>query len=99
MLFSSVGGQQRIGDNKECRRIASDFDSHADAAVRCGAHCPMEHILGFTWSQWMLPLGECLSRIAPAAAMVNEFVETTQNTNKTPLLASDYCTCLLVKAI
>jgi hypothetical protein len=26
----------------------------------------------------------------PAAAMVNEFVETTQNTNKTQLLASNY---------
>ena len=28
----------------------------------------------------------------PAAAMVNEFVETTQNTNKTQLLASNYDT-------
>jgi hypothetical protein len=32
----------------------------------------------------MQPSGECLRRrrIAPAAAMVDEFVETTQNTNK-----------------
>jgi hypothetical protein len=30
----------------------------------------------------MPPLGKCLGRIAPAAAMVNEFVETTQYTNK-----------------
>jgi hypothetical protein len=30
----------------------------------------------------MQPLGECLRRIAAAAAMVDEFVETTQNTNK-----------------
>jgi hypothetical protein len=58
----------------------------------------MEHIPGFTQSHWMSPLGECLSCIAPAAAMVNEFVETTQNTNKTQLLASDYRTFLLVKA-
>jgi hypothetical protein len=36
--------------------------------------------------------GKCLRRIAPAAAMVNEFVETTQNTNKTQLLASNYST-------
>jgi len=63
MLFSYVGGQQRIGDNKKCRRIAGDFDSHADAAVRCGAHHPMEHIPGFTSSHWMPPSGECLSRI------------------------------------
>jgi hypothetical protein len=37
----------------------------------------------------MPPLGKCLRRIPPAAAMVNEFVETTQNTNKTQLLASN----------
>ena len=40
----------------------------------------------------MPPLGKCLRRIALAAAMVNEFVETTQNTNKTQLLASNYGT-------
>jgi hypothetical protein len=41
----------------------------------------------------MPPLGKCLRRIAPAAAMmVNESVETTQNTNKTQLLASNYST-------
>ena len=40
----------------------------------------------------MPPSVECLRRIAPAAAMVNEFVETTQNTNKTQLLASNYGT-------
>ena len=40
-----------------------------------------------------MPLsGECLRSIAPAAAMVNEFVITTQNTNKTQLLASNYGT-------
>jgi hypothetical protein len=42
---------------------------------------PWQYIHGFTRSHWMLPLGKCLRRIAPAAAMVNEFVETTQNTN------------------
>jgi hypothetical protein len=49
----------------------------------------MEHIQGFTQSHWMPPPGECLCRIAPAATMVDEFVETTQNTNKTQLLASN----------
>jgi len=38
------------------------------------------------------PSGKCLCRIAPAAAMVNEFVETTQNTNNTHLLTSNYGT-------
>ncbi len=36
----------------------------------------------------MQPSGEFLRRIAPAAAMVDEFVETTQNTNKKLFLAS-----------
>jgi hypothetical protein len=40
----------------------------------------------------MLPSGKCLRRITPAAAMVNKFVETTQNTNKTQLLAINYGT-------
>jgi hypothetical protein len=52
----------------------------------------MEHIPGFTRSRWMPPLGECLHHIAPAAAMVNEFVENTQNTYKKLFLASDYDT-------
>jgi len=40
----------------------------------------------------MLPLGECLRRITPAATMVDEFVENTLNTNKTQLLPSNYGT-------
>jgi hypothetical protein len=40
----------------------------------------------------MPPSGKCLRPIAPAAAMVNNFVETTQNTNKTHFLASNYGT-------
>jgi hypothetical protein len=34
----------------------------------------------------MPPSGKCLRHIAPAATKVNEFVGTTQNTNKTQLL-------------
>jgi len=45
----------------------------------------------------MPPSGECLHRIVPAAAMVDGFVETTLNTNKTQLLPSNYGTfCALV---
>ncbi len=40
----------------------------------------------------MPPSGECLRRIAPAAVIVNEFVETTRNTSKTQLLPSNYGT-------
>jgi hypothetical protein len=65
--------KQIIGDDEKCRRIAGDFDCHADAARRCGAHHPMEHIQGFILSHWMLPSVECLRRIALAAAMVIDF--------------------------
>ena len=92
MLFSYGSGRKRIDGNKKCRRIDGNFYCHGDAAVRRGAHRPMEHVQGFTGSHWMPPSGKCLRRIAPAAAMVNEFVETTQNTNKTQLLASNYST-------
>jgi hypothetical protein len=78
--LSTVVGDNGIND-KKCRESAGDFDHHADAAVRCGAHRPLEHILGFTRSHWMLPSGKCLCRIAPAAAMVDKYIENTQNTN------------------
>jgi hypothetical protein len=81
--------KQIIGDNEKCRQIAGNFDHHADVAVQWGVHCPMKHIQGFTRSHWMLPSGECLCRIAPAAVMVHEFVENTQNTNKKLFSASN----------
>jgi hypothetical protein len=40
----------------------------------------------------MPSLGKCLRRIAPVAAVVEEFAETTENTNKTQFLASNYGT-------
>ena len=40
----------------------------------------------------MLPSDKCLHRIAPAANMVDEFVETILNTNKIQLLSSNYGT-------
>jgi hypothetical protein len=73
-------------------KCAGDFDHYADGVVQCRAHRPMEHILGFTRSHWMLPSGECLRRIAPAAAMVDKYIENTQNTNKKLFLASNYST-------
>jgi hypothetical protein len=93
MLFSYDGtGRLRIDGNKNCRRIDDNFVCYGNAAVRREAHRPMEHIQGFTRSHWMPPLGECLRRIALAAAMVEEFESNAQNTNKTQLLASNYGT-------
>jgi hypothetical protein len=52
----------------------------------------MEHIQGCIRSHWIPPSGECLRHIAPMAAIVDKFIETTQNTNKTQLLLSNYST-------
>jgi len=89
MLFCYVSGQKQIGNNKKCRRIAGNFDCHADAAVQRGAHRPIEHIQSFTRSHWMPPSGECLCRIFLAANIVGGFVETTLNINKTQHLPSN----------
>jgi hypothetical protein len=48
---------------------------HGDAAVRCGAHCPIEHVKGFTGSHWMPPSGKCLGCNALVAAMVKELLK------------------------
>jgi hypothetical protein len=90
--LSTVVGDNGIDNNKKCRESAGDFDHHADAAVRCRVHRPMEHILGFIRSHWMPPPGEFMRHIAPAAAMVAEYIENTQNTNKKIFLDSNYGT-------
>jgi len=82
-------GQQQNRRDKKCRQIDDDFDDQAYAAVRRGVHRLMKHIQGFTRRHWMQPSGECLCRMAPAAVMVDEFIETTHNTNKTQILASN----------
>jgi hypothetical protein len=77
-----VVGDNGINNNKKCWESAGDFNHHADAAVQCRAHHPMEHIPGFIRSHWMPLLGKCLCRIAPTATTVDEYVENTQNTKK-----------------
>ena len=77
-----VVGKNQHGDKKNAGKWlgqAGDLGCCADVSVQHGAHSPMEHVLGFTWNHWMPPLGECLCH------MVDEFIETTQNTNKTQL--------------
>jgi len=92
MLFSYGYGHQQFGNNKTCRRIPGYFNCWMDAAVQHGSHHPLEHVHEFTRSHWIPPSGECLRRIAPAAVIVDKFVETTQNTNKIQLLPSNYGT-------
>jgi hypothetical protein len=78
-------GQQQNEQDKKYTSNAGDFDHHVDVVMRCGVHCTMENISIFIRSHWMPPMGECPRHIALAAAMVNKFVETTQNTNKSQL--------------
>ena len=82
-------GDNRIDDYKENREISGRFDDHGDVEVQCGAHRPMEHIPGSTQSHWMPPSGKCLHCIAPAVAMVGEFIEEHKNTTETHLVASN----------
>jgi len=91
MLFSYSCGWQQNRRQLKWRHI-SNFYCHSNAAVWRGVHHLIEHIPGFTGSHWMPLSGKCLRCIAPVAAMVNEFVETTQTTSKTQLLASNYGT-------
>jgi hypothetical protein len=72
-LLATVMGDSKTNNAKKCRKITGNFGCHADAAVRYGAHCLMNHIQGFTKSHSMPPLGECLHHIAQAAAKVNNF--------------------------
>ena len=77
-----------MGDNE----IDDDKNEGKLLAISIAMDHPIEHVQGFTGSHWMLPSGKCLCCIAPLAAMVNKFVETTQHTNKPQLLASNYGT-------
>jgi hypothetical protein len=42
-----IEANNKINGNKKYTSNAGNFDGHADTAVQCGAHCPMEHIPGF----------------------------------------------------
>jgi hypothetical protein len=86
-LLSMVVGTIKINNDKKCKEITGDFDHHVDAAIQFGEHCTMEHIQGFSRSHCMPSSGKCLRRIAPAAAMVDDFGCKHKSTTKTQLLA------------
>ena len=92
MLFSYGYERQQNQWPQKYTSNAGNFDCYMDAAVWWGVHCPMEHILGFTKSHWMPPLGKRLRRIAPTAATVDDCGCKHKNTYKTQLLASNYGT-------
>ena len=83
-----VVANNEIDNNKTCRQITDNFDGNADVAVQCVVHRPIAHIQCFSRIHWMPLSGECLRRMAPAAAKVIDFRCKHKNTNKTQLLAS-----------
>jgi hypothetical protein len=44
------------------------FDGHGGLPVQYEAHCSLQHVQGYSGNHWMLPSGNYLLRIAPAAA-------------------------------
>jgi hypothetical protein len=78
-LLATVMVDNKIDDANKSRKNTGNFNHHGDAAVQCGAHLPIKHIQGFTW---MVPLGKCLRRIAPATAMVEDIECNTKTLTK-----------------
>ena len=83
MLFNYGYGQQQNQRQQKSTSNAGDLNHHANVAVQCEAHRPMEHIPGFARSHWMPPSCECLRRIAPAAVMVDKLFKSTKHQQKT----------------
>ena len=52
----------------ECTSGVGHLDGHADALKRYGAHCPIQHVQGYSGSHWTLPSGNYSLCIAQAAA-------------------------------
>ena len=75
-------GQQQNRQRQKIHVKRCNFDGHADTVVQCRAHCPMERIRGFMQSHQMPPMGKCLRRIAPAAAMVDDFEKKKKTLTK-----------------
>ncbi len=65
---------KKLTTEKKCTYFAGRFDGHADAPVQYGMHRPMEHVQGSMRSHWTPPSGENSPCIAPADAMVIDFL-------------------------
>jgi hypothetical protein len=52
----------------ECTSSAGRFDVQGGAPEQYRRHRPMQHVQGYSGSDWMPPLGNILLHIAPAAA-------------------------------
>jgi hypothetical protein len=60
-----VVANNEINGNKKYTSNAGKFDGHADTAVRCRVHLPMERISGIMQSHEIPPLGKCPTLYRP----------------------------------
>jgi hypothetical protein len=51
-----------------CSSIVGHFDGHGGPPVQYKAHCPTQHVQGYSRSRWTPALGDYLLCIAPEAA-------------------------------
>jgi hypothetical protein len=47
--------------------VTGHFNGYVEALKQYMQHHPMQHVLGYTGSHWMLPSGDYSVRIAPVA--------------------------------
>jgi hypothetical protein len=66
----------------KCTSSAGHFDGHSNAPEGYRWHRPMRHVQGYSGSHWMLPSGNYLLHIAPAAARATANKTTTKNVPK-----------------
>jgi hypothetical protein len=62
----------------KCTSSAGHFDGHSGAPEQYRWHPPMRHVQGYSGSHWMLPSGDYLLPIAPAAARATTNEMTTK---------------------
>jgi hypothetical protein len=51
-----------------CSSDIGHFDGHGGPPVQYEAHCPMQHVQGYSGSHWTPPSGDYMLHIAAAAA-------------------------------
>jgi hypothetical protein len=67
---------------KECTSSAGHFDGHGGAPEQYRRHRLMQHVQGYSGSHWMLPSGDYLLSIAPAATWATANKTTTKKRTK-----------------
>jgi hypothetical protein len=62
-----------------CFSVVGRFDGHGGPPVQYEAHCPIQHVQGYSRSFWTPPLGDYLLCIAPAVARATANKTTIKN--------------------